>query len=93
MTKRRPREVNRSRISPDLDLLVVDDDLPAAVDPEGNALRHASTRTAPRGGAEFRGCSLPSYDRALHALRTWLDSWARIGRVAVGMHRQGYDRN
>ena len=32
-----------------------------------------------------------SYDRALHALRTWLDSWAGIGRVAVGMAHQGYD--
>jgi hypothetical protein len=32
---------------------------------------------------------MPSYDRALHALRTWLDSWSRIGHVAVGMHRQG----
>ena len=32
-----------------------------------------------------------SYDRALWALRTWLDSWAGIGHVAVGMHRQGYD--
>jgi hypothetical protein len=32
-----------------------------------------------------------SYDRALHALRTWLDSWAGIGHVTVGMHRQGYD--
>jgi hypothetical protein len=32
-----------------------------------------------------------SYDRALHALRTWLDSWTGIGHVAVGMHRQGYD--
>ena len=21
----------------------------------------------------------------------WLDSWAGIGRVAAGMHRQGYD--
>src|SRR5438445_5919285 len=30
-------------------------------------------------------------DRALHALRTWLDSWAGIGHVAVGMDRQGYD--
>src|SRR5258707_13662988 len=39
----------------------------------------------------FVGCSLPSYDRALHALRTWLDSWSGIGHVAVGMHRQGYD--
>src|SRR3989475_3625431 len=28
---------------------------------------------------------------SLHALRTWLDSWARIGHVAVGMARQGYD--
>ena len=32
-----------------------------------------------------------SYDRALHALPTWLDSWPGIGHVAVGMHRQGYD--
>ena len=24
-------------------------------------------------------------------LRTWLDSWAGIGHVAVGMHRQGFD--
>ena len=34
---------------------------------------------------------MPSYDRALHALRSWLDSWAGIGHVAVGMARQGYD--
>ena len=34
---------------------------------------------------------MPSYDRALWALRTWLDSWTGIGRIAVGMHRQGYD--
>ena len=39
----------------------------------------------------FTGCSLPSYDRAFHALRSWLDSWAGIGRVAVSMARQGYD--
>jgi hypothetical protein len=39
----------------------------------------------------FAGCSMPSHDRALHALRTWLDSWAGIGHVAVGMHRQGFD--
>jgi len=32
-----------------------------------------------------------SYDHALHALRTWLDSWSGIGHVAVGMARQGYD--
>jgi len=28
---------------------------------------------------------MPSYDRALHALRSWLDSWAGIGHVAVEM--------
>jgi hypothetical protein len=39
----------------------------------------------------FAGYSLPSYDRALHALRSWLDSWSGIGHVAVGMARQGYD--
>ena len=44
-----------------------------------------------RAGVGFAGCSMPSYDRALWALRTWLDSWAGIGRVAVGMHCQGYD--
>ena len=37
----------------------------------------------------FAGCSMPSYDRALHALRSWLDSWSGIGHVAVGMARQG----
>jgi hypothetical protein len=31
------------------------------------------------------------YDRALWALRTWLDSWSGIGRIALGMHRQGFD--
>jgi hypothetical protein len=34
---------------------------------------------------------MPSSDRALHALRSWLDSWRGIGAVSVGMHRQGYD--
>ena len=44
-----------------------------------------------RAALGFAGSSLPSYDRALHALRTWIDSWAGIGRVAAGMARQGYD--
>jgi hypothetical protein len=44
-----------------------------------------------RAALGFAGCSMPSYDRALNALRTWLDSWAGIGHVAVGMHRQGFD--
>jgi hypothetical protein len=46
------------------------------LDPRGQLLRAA---------VGFAGCSLPSYDRALWALRTWLDSWAGIGHVAVGM--------
>jgi len=41
-----------------------------------------------RAALGFAGCSMPSYDRALHALRTWLDSWSGIGHVAVGMARQ-----
>ena len=39
----------------------------------------------------FAGCAMLSYDRALHALRTWLGSWPSIGHVAVGIHRQGFD--
>ena len=39
----------------------------------------------------FVGCSMPSYDRALHALRSWLDSWPGIGAVTAGMAHQGYD--
>jgi hypothetical protein len=39
----------------------------------------------------FATLPMPSYDRALHALRSWLDSWHAIGAVSVGMHRQGYD--
>ena len=39
----------------------------------------------------FAGCSLPSYDRALWALRTSLDSWSGVGHVAAGMARQGFD--
>jgi hypothetical protein len=44
-----------------------------------------------RAAVGFAGCSMPSYDRALWTLRTWLDSWAGIGHVAVEMHRQGDD--
>ena len=37
----------------------------------------------------FAGCSMPSYDRALWALRTLLESWSGIGHIAVGMAHQG----
>jgi hypothetical protein len=39
----------------------------------------------------FAGLRRPSYDRSLWALRSWLDSWSSIGRIAVGMARQGFD--
>jgi len=44
-----------------------------------------------RAALGFAGLPRPSYDRALWALRTWLDSWSGIGHVVVGMARQGYD--
>jgi hypothetical protein len=44
-----------------------------------------------RAALGFAGLPRPSYDRSLWTLRTWLDSWAGIGRIAVGMARQGYD--
>jgi hypothetical protein len=49
------------------------------------------TRPAPPRTLGFAGCSLPSYDRALHALRSWLDTWSGIGHIALGMHHQGFD--
>jgi hypothetical protein len=39
----------------------------------------------------FAGLPHPSFDRALWALRTWLDSWCGIGDVVHGMARQGFD--
>ena len=39
----------------------------------------------------FAGLRRPSYDRALWALRFWLDSWRGIGAVERGMARRGYD--
>jgi hypothetical protein len=44
-----------------------------------------------RAALGFAGLPRPSYDRALWALRFWLDSWSGIGHVVVGMTRQGYD--
>jgi len=44
-----------------------------------------------RAAIGFAGCSMPSYDRALHALRFWLDSWSGIGHIAVSMAHQGFD--
>jgi hypothetical protein len=44
-----------------------------------------------RAALGFATCSMPSCDRALHALRSYLDSWAGIGAVTIGMARQGFD--
>jgi hypothetical protein len=44
-----------------------------------------------RAAVGFAGLLLPSYYRALHALRSWLDSWSGVGHVAVGMAHQGFD--
>jgi hypothetical protein len=44
-----------------------------------------------RAALGFAACSMPSYDHSLWALRSWLDSWSGIGRIAVGMARQGFD--
>jgi hypothetical protein len=44
-----------------------------------------------RAALGFAGLPRPSYDRALWAVRAWLDSWAGIGRIAVGMAHQGFD--
>ena len=39
----------------------------------------------------FAGLAMPSYDRAIWALRFSLDSWPGIGAIAAGMAHQGYD--
>src|SRR5215470_832160 len=49
------------------------DEAVALLDQRGQLLRAA---------VGFARCSLPSNDRALWALRTWLDSWSRIGNIA-----------
>jgi hypothetical protein len=55
---------------------------PRVLDQRGRLLRAA---------LGFAGLPRPSFDRALWALRSWLDSWPGVGHVVVGMHRQGYD--
>jgi hypothetical protein len=44
-----------------------------------------------RAALGFAGLSRPSYNRALWALRFWLDSWSGIGHVTAGMAHQSYD--
>jgi hypothetical protein len=44
-----------------------------------------------RAAPEFLNEALYYRFISLWALRTWLDSWAGIGRIAVGMAHQGYD--
>src|SRR5262245_38228882 len=51
--------------------------------------RARPTRPAPSSSTRLRRASSPPLSPS--PLGAWLDSWAGIGRVAVGMHRQGYD--
>jgi hypothetical protein len=44
-----------------------------------------------RAALGFAGLPRPSHDRALWALRFWLNSWHGIGDVERGMAHQGYD--
>jgi hypothetical protein len=44
-----------------------------------------------RAAVGFAGLPRPSSNRALWALRFWLDSWSGIGRIAVGVAHQGFD--
>jgi hypothetical protein len=43
-----------------------------------------------RAALGFDGLPRPSYGRSLWALRSWLDSWSGIVRVAVGMAHQDF---
>jgi hypothetical protein len=51
------------------------------LDPRGQLLRAA---------LGFAGLPKPSYDRALWALRTWLDSWPGIECIAVKAKQNGW---
>jgi len=48
-------------------------------------------RPAPESSTRLRGAYQAVRRLSLWALRTWLDSWAGIGRIAVGMAHQGFD--
>jgi hypothetical protein len=55
-------------------------------------VRVASRRTAaPALSAPPSSSALPPTEPELCVLHRWLDSWAGIGLIAVGMARQGYD--
>src|SRR5262245_28596518 len=44
-----------------------------------------------RAAVGFATLHRPSDHRGLHALRSYLNSWAGIGRIAAGMAHQGFD--
>ena len=44
-----------------------------------------------RAALGFAQISTRPHACTLHGLRRWLDSWAGIGRIAVGMAHQGFD--
>jgi len=52
--------------------------------PHGSRVAWATDVQAWSDGGVFAGLPRPSCDRALCALRFWLDSWPGIGAVAIG---------
>lgn len=60
--------------------------MPPMGEPSSDAMTSDRCRLF-RAALESAARPMPSYDQALHALRSWLDSWSGIGRVA----QQGYD--
>jgi hypothetical protein len=70
----------------------------ASLSPTRSCYGRMRSSSSPCSTNAASSCGQPSIllpwgptNRALHALRTWLDSWRGIGHVGVGMHRQGYD--
>lgn len=54
--------------------------------PRSMGMSSAFSQLPANAALGFAGCAMPSYDRVLWALGSWLDSWSGIGRGAVGMH-------
>jgi hypothetical protein len=61
-----------------------------SIPPTRSLSSETSLGPAPHGSARVRH-PFDALDRALHALRTYLDSWRGIGAITVGMNSQGYD--
>jgi hypothetical protein len=54
-------------------------------------VRRPSLNSTPAAAAALAAVLVPDNVPELRLVRSWLDSWSGIGRIAVGMARQGYD--